>query len=221
MSTVQDTSSVTQLFGAAAAGSKKSGAEEIQDRFLSLLVAQMKNQDPLNPLDNAQVTSQMAQLSTTQGIENMRASMEGLVASLGSHQMAQAANLIGRGVLVPGNSIGPAQENAVVGFDLDGAADSVKLVIENAAGATVRTIDLGARPAGLQVTAWDGLADDGSTAPDGNYTFKISASSGGTAVTSESLFLGAVTSVSQGANGVQLNLAGRGQAGYGDIRQIY
>lgn len=221
MSTVQDTSSVTQLFGAAAAGSKKSGAEEIQDRFLSLLVAQMKNQDPLNPLDNAQVTSQMAQLSTTQGIENMRASMEGLVASLGSHQMAQAANLIGRGVLVPGNSIGPAQENAVVGFDLDGAADSVKLVIENAAGATVRTIDLGARPAGLQVTAWDGLADDGSTAPDGNYTFKISASSGGTAVTSESLFLGAVTSVSQGANGVQLNLAGRGQVGYGDIRQIY
>jgi flagellar basal-body rod modification protein FlgD len=221
MSTVQDTSSVTQLFGAAAAGSKKSGAEEIQDRFLSLLVAQMKNQDPLNPLDNAQVTSQMAQLSTTQGIENMRASMEGLVASLGSHQMAQAANLIGRGVLVPGNSIGPAQENAVVGFDLDGAADSVKLVIENAAGATVRTIDLGARPAGLQVTAWDGLADDGSTAPDGNYTFKISAASGGTAVTSESLFLGAVTSVSQGANGVQLNLAGRGQAGYGDIRQIY
>lgn len=221
MSTVQDTSSVTQLFGAAAAGSKKSGAEEIQDRFLSLLVAQMKNQDPLNPLDNAQVTSQMAQLSTTQGIENMRASMEGLVASLGSHQMAQAANLIGRGVLVPGNSIGPAQENAVVGFDLDGAADSVKLVIENAAGATVRTIDLGARPAGLQVTAWDGLADDGSTAPDGNYTFKISASSGGTAVTSESLFLGAVTSVSQGTNGVQLNLAGRGQVGYGDIRQIY
>ena len=221
MSTVQDTSSVTQLFGAAAAGSKKSGAEEIQDRFLSLLVAQMKNQDPLNPLDNAQVTSQMAQLSTTQGIENMRASMEGLVASLGSHQMAQAANLIGRGVLVPGNAIGPAQENAVVGFDLDGAADSVKLVIENAAGATVRTIDLGARPAGLQVTAWDGLADDGSTAPDGNYTFKISAASGGTAVTSESLCLGAVTSVSQGANGVQLNLAGRGQVGYGDIRQIY
>ena len=221
MSTVQDPSSVTNLFGAGAAASKKSGAEEIQDRFLSLLVAQMKNQDPLNPLDNAQVTSQMAQLSTTQGIENMRASMEGLVASLGSHQMAQAANLIGRGVLVPGNSIGPAQENAVVGFDLDGAADSVKLVIENAAGATVRTIDLGARPAGLQVTAWDGLADDGSTAPDGNYTFKISAASGGTAVTSESLFLGAVTSVSQGANGVQLNLAGRGQVGYGDIRQIY
>lgn len=221
MSTVQDPSSVTNLFGAGAAASKKSGAEEIQDRFLSLLVAQMKNQDPLNPLDNAQVTSQMAQLSTTQGIENMRASMEGLVASLGSHQMAQAANLIGRGVLVPGNSIGPAQENAVVGFDLDGAADSVKLVIENAAGATVRTIDLGARPAGLQVTAWDGLADDGSTAPDGNYTFKISAASGGTAVTSESLFLGAVTSVSQGAQGVQLNLAGRGQVGYGDIRQIY
>lgn len=221
MSTVQDTSSVTQLFGASAAASKKSGAEDIQDRFLSLLVAQMKNQDPLNPLDNAQVTSQMAQLATTQGIESMRAGMEGLVASLGSHQMAQAANLIGRGVLVPGDSIGPAQENAVVGFELDGPADSVKLTIENAAGATVRTIDLGARAVGTHVTAWDGLADDGSTAPDGDYTFKVNASSGGSAVTSESLFLGAVSSVSQGAQGVQLNLAGRGQVGYGDIRQIY
>lgn len=221
MSTVQDASAVNSLFGAGAAAGKKTGAEEIQDRFLALLVAQMKNQDPLNPLDNAQVTSQMAQLSTTQGIENMRASMEALVASLGSHQMAQAANLIGRGVLVPGNSIGPKPEDGVVGFDLAGAADSVKLTIENAAGATVRTLDLGARAAGVNVVAWDGKADDGSQVPDGNYTFKVSAVSGGAAVTSESLFLGTVTSVSQGKNGVELNLAGRGQVGYGDIRQIY
>ena len=72
MSTVQDPSAVTNLFGAAAAKKEKSSAEETEHRFLSLLVAQMKNQDPLNPLDNAQVTSQMAQLSTVQGIENMK-----------------------------------------------------------------------------------------------------------------------------------------------------
>lgn len=221
MSTVQDAPHVSSLFGAGAAGSQKSSAEEIQDRFLSLLVAQMKNQDPLNPLDNAQVTSQMAQLSTVQGIETMKSSMQALVASLGSNQMAQAASLIGRGVLVPGNVIGPAPENAVVGFDLLNPADSVKLHIQNAAGATVRTLDLGARAAGVNVVAWDGLAEDGAPVPAGAYTFKLAAASGGVAVSSESLFLGAVTSVSQGNQGVRLDLAGSGQVTYADIRQIF
>lgn len=219
MSTVQDASHVSSLFGAGAAKTEKTA--DTQDRFLSLLVAQMKNQDPLNPLDNAQVTSQMAQLSTVEGIENMSANMDKLVASLGSNQMGQAANLIGRSVLVPGESIGPAPENAVVGFDLDGAADSVKLAIENAAGVTVRTIDLGEREAGVNIVAWDGLASDGTAAPEGAYTFKVSALRGGEVVTSERLHLGLVTSVSQNSQGVQLNLAGSGQAGYAEIRQIF
>ena len=83
MTTVQDSSNVTSLFGAGASSATKSSAQETEDRFLSLLVAQMKNQDPLNPLDNAQVTSQMAQLSTVQGIEDMNSKIEALAASLG------------------------------------------------------------------------------------------------------------------------------------------
>jgi flagellar basal-body rod modification protein FlgD len=221
MSTVQDAGAVTSLFGAGTAAAARSSTEETQNRFLSLLVAQMKNQDPLNPLDNAQVTSQMAQLSTVQGIENMSASLEALIASLGTNQMAQAANLIGHGVLVPGNRIGPAQENAVVGFDLAGAADSVRLTIENAAGATVRTLELGPRDAGVNVVAWDGLTDDGKAAPEGSYSFKVAAARGGAAVTGEALYLGMVNSVSQGAQGVQLNLAGNAQVGYAAIRQIF
>lgn len=221
MSSVQEASSVSSLFGAARTGAAGSSAEETQDRFLALLVAQMKNQDPLNPLDNAQVTSQLAQLSTVQGIENMNAGLSALAASLSSNQMAQAANLIGRGVLVPGNLIGPAPENAVAGFDLAEAADSVTFTIENAAGATVRTIDLGAREAGVHVVAWDGLGDNGAPVPDGAYTFRIGAASGGTAVAGEALYLAAVNSVSQGGQGVQLNLSGNTQAAFADIRQIF
>src|SRR5512139_3712212 len=115
MSTVQDASNVSSLFGPGAAASSKNSTAETKDRFLSLLVAQMKNQDPLNPLDNAQVTSQMAQLSTVQGIEDMNSKLAALASSLGTNQMAQAANLIGRGVLVPGNSIGPTQVDNVMG----------------------------------------------------------------------------------------------------------
>src|SRR5512143_848552 len=109
MSTVQDASSVSNLLGASAATASKNSSSDTQNRFLSLLVAQMKNQDPLNPLDNAQVTSQMAQLSTVQGIENMNSKLAALAASLGTNQTAQAAGLIGRDVLVPGDRVGPAQ----------------------------------------------------------------------------------------------------------------
>src|SRR4030065_346047 len=109
MSTVQDASSVSSLFGAGTTAAASSTVQETEDRFLALLVAQMKNQDPLNPLDNAEVTSQMAQLSTVQGIEDMNATLEALSASMGVNQMAQAANLIGSAVLVPGNRISPVQ----------------------------------------------------------------------------------------------------------------
>jgi len=221
MSTVQDASSVSSLFGAGAATASKSGTDETKDRFLSLLVAQMKNQDPLNPLDNAQVTSQLAQLSTVQGIENMNSTLAALASSMGVNQMAQAANLIGRGVLVPGDSISPAQLEDVIGFELSRPADKVKVDIFDAAGGLVRSLDLGPREDGINVLAWDGLTGSGSAAPDGQYTFKIDAVQGGQQVSSTALHLGLVNSVSQGSEGVQLNLAGNERVSYSDIRQIF
>ncbi len=219
MSTVQDAAPVSSLFGAATAS--KNGTDEAKDRFLSLLVAQMKNQDPLNPLDNAQVTSQMAQLSTVQGIENMNRTLEALAASMGANQMAQAANLIGRGVLVPGDSIRPAELEDVIGFELSRPADAVKVDIVDAGGGLVRSLDLGPREDGINVLAWDGLTSAGTAAPDGQYRFRIEAVQGGQPVGSTALHLGLVNSVSQGGQGVQLNLAGNERVSYSDIRQIF
>ncbi len=221
MSTVQDASNVSSLFGAGAATASKSGTDETKDRFLSLLVAQMKNQDPLNPLDNAQVTSQMAQLSTVQGIENMNSTLQALAASLGVNQMAQAANLIGRGVLVPGNSISPAQLEDVMGFELSRPADKVTIDILDAGGGVVRSLNLGPRDDGMNLLAWDGLTNSGVAAPAGQYSFNINAVQGGQPVGSTTLHLGLVNSVSQGSQGVQLNLAGNKSVGYAEIRQIF
>ena len=221
MSTVQDAGSVSSLFGASAATASKNGTDEAKDRFLNLLVAQMKNQDPLNPLDNAQVTSQLAQLSTVQGIENMNSTLAALAASMGANQMAQAANLIGRGVLVPGDSISPAQLEDVIGFELSRPADQVKVDIFDAGGSLVRSLELGPREAGVNVLAWDGLTSGGAAAPDGQYSFKIDAIQGGQQVSSTALHLGLVNSVSQGSQGVQLNLAGNERVSYSDIRQIF
>jgi flagellar basal-body rod modification protein FlgD len=208
MTTIQDASPVSSQFGAAATKAKN-GTQDTKDRFLSLLVAQMKNQDPLNPLDNAQVTSQLAQLSTVQGIETMNASLTALATSLGGNQMAQSANLIGRTVLVPGSTVSPAALQDVMGFEI------------TRPGAQVRNLDLGPREAGLNVLAWDGLTDSGTRAPGGAYQFKINAVQGGQSVSSTALHLGAVNSVSQGSQGVKLNLAGNESVGYADIRQIF
>lgn len=221
MTTVQDTSNVTNLFSPGASSASKNSAQETQDRFLSLLVAQMKNQDPLNPLDNAEVTSQLAQLSTVQGIEDMNASLQAMAASLGINQMAQAANLIGRGVLVPGDTLSPAELQDVIGFDLARPADQVKVNIHDASGAQVRSLNLGARDMGVNVLAWDGLTGNGSAAPAGEYHFTVEAVQGGQKVNSVALNLNMVNSVSQNDQGVQLNLAGNKSVGYADIRQIF
>ncbi|MDZ7584168.1 MAG: flagellar hook assembly protein FlgD [Thiobacillus sp.] len=221
MSTVQDASSVSSLFGAGTTAAASSTARETEDRFLTLLVAQMKNQDPLNPLDNAEVTSQLAQLSTVQGIEDMNATLQALAASMGVNQMAQAANLIGSAVLVPGDSIGPAELENVIGFELSRPADKVTVDIFDAAGGAVRSLDLGPREDGVNLLAWDGLTGSGETAPDGVYTFKINATQGGKEVDSTALHLGLVNSVSQNSQGVRLNLADNENVTYADIRQIF
>lgn len=221
MTTVQDASNVSSLFGAAASSAAKNGTTETQDRFLSLLVAQMRNQDPLNPLDNAQVTSQLAQLSTVQGIENMNTTLQSLASSMGVNQMAQAANLIGRGVLVPGDSLSPAQLQDVIGFELSRPADNVTVSIHDAAGRLVRSLNLGPREGDVNVLAWDGLTDNGTAAPAGTYTFKIDAVQAGQSVSSTALHLGVVNSVSQNSQGVQLNLANSENVSYADIRQIF
>lgn len=221
MNTVQDASNVSSLFGAGAATQAKNSTEETKDRFLSLLVAQMKNQDPLNPLDNAQVTSQLAQLSTVQGIENMNATLKSLASSMGVSQMAEAANLIGRGVLVPGNTLNPSLQQDVMGFDLSRPAEQVSVSILDAAGNEVRKLDLGSRSEGVNVLAWDGLTSSGSAAAAGKYTFLVDAAQGGQKVSQTALHLGMVNSVSQGSQGVKLNLAGNESVSYADIRQIF
>jgi flagellar basal-body rod modification protein FlgD len=221
MSTVADASSVSSLFGTGATSAAGSSSADTQNRFLSLLVAQLKNQDPLNPLDNAQVTSQMAQLSTVQGIDNMNSSLQALSASMGTNQMSQAASLIGHDVLVPGNTISTAQPQNVMGFELASPADNVTVSINDAAGNPVRKLNLGPRDMGVSALAWDGLTSTGEAAASGTYSFSIEATQGDQAVSNTALNLGMVNSVSQNSQGVQLNLAGNTSVGYADIRQIF
>ncbi len=194
---------------------------DAQNRFMTLLVTQMKNQEPLNPLDNAQGTSQLAQLSTVTGIDKLNQTMQAMMDSMSGAQSLQAANMIGHGVLVPGSNLALSGGKAVYGVELSGPADQVQLTISDGAGNPVRTIDLGPKPAGALALAWDGATQAGGSAPDGKYQLTVSAVRGGQSVTAQPLAFGEVLSVSTGSGGAKLNLGGGlSPATLADVRQI-
>lgn len=199
----------------------KSGVQNTEDRFLKLLVTQMKNQDPLNPLDNAQVTSQMAQLSTVSGIEKLNTSLEAMSASFMANQSLQAATMIGHSVLVPGNNMTLKGGTAIAGVDLQGAADKVVVTIKDKSGFVVQSFDMGAQKAGTIPFAWDGKTNGGQAAADGSYTFEVKATQGTDKVTADKLALGLVNSVTLGTTGVNLDVAGLGSVDATKVKQIY
>lgn len=192
-----------------------------QDRFMTLLVTQMKNQDPLNPLDNAQVTSQLAQLSTVTGIDKLNNTIEAMQKSAQASQSLQAASLIGRGVLVPGSAVHLVEGQSLFGVELAEPVDTLTAVISDAAGNPVRTLNLGPQSAGAAPLGWDGLAASGAAVPDGVYQVQFAAQRGGQPVAVSALRFAEVMSVSTGSQGLQLNLSGsQARAVLADVRQI-
>ncbi|HWV64007.1 MAG TPA: flagellar hook assembly protein FlgD [Oxalicibacterium sp.] len=198
----------------------KSDVEDIQDRFMTLLLTQMQNQDPLNPMDNSQMTSQLAQLSTVTGIDKVNATLQSLIGTFQSGQSMQAASLIGHGVLASGNKTALSEGQALLGANFPQDVDSATLTIKDESGNVVQTLDLGAQKAGSIPLLWDGKMADGSDAPDGNYTFEVQASLNGNNVSVEELQFGMVTTVSMGSDGMKINVPGLGALDYSDIHQI-
>jgi flagellar basal-body rod modification protein FlgD len=196
-------------------------AQELNDRFLKLLVAQMNNQDPLNPMDNAELTSQMAQINTVTGINGVNDTVSRLIDQMAQMQAMQAAQLTGRDVLVGGNVMTLAEEGTGQGgFVLPAAASNVAVEVRDANGMLVRTINLGPKSEGIQRFTWDGKTDGGAQAAAGKYSFSITAKSGATEIAASTLTVGRVEGVRQNGTDVQLVLAGLGTVSYSDITQI-
>ncbi len=117
--------------------------EDIQNRFLTMLTAQLKNQDPTAPMDSAEMTSQLAQISTVDGIERLNKTLQTLVNDSQSAQGLQAAALVGHGVLVPGNAMTVINGGGGFGYELAEPADEVTATIKDANGLVIRTLQTG------------------------------------------------------------------------------
>jgi flagellar basal-body rod modification protein FlgD len=194
------------------------------NKFMTLLVTQLKNQDPMNPLDNAELTSQLAQLSTVTGINKLNTTLDTLSTSYQSTQSLTATNLIGKGVFVSDNFVNVASGQAIMGVNLATAADDVQVVVTDpSTGQDIKTIDLGAQKAGIVPLTWDGIADGATTSvADGKYSFRVVATAGTTTLADATpLAFDSVASVSTNATtGVKLNLPTKGAVTLADIVEV-
>ncbi|RTR04384.1 flagellar hook assembly protein FlgD [Halomonas nitroreducens] len=215
--------------GAGSGGLNARQAEDLRNNFMTLLVTQLQNQDPLKPMDNHQTTSQLAQINTVSGIEKLNESLSGITSQIDAGQALQATGLIGKGVLVPGERVLLSQgEDGEVsttpfGIELDQPADNVTVTISTGDGQVINRYDVGPVQAGVESFSWNGETGDGQAAADGAYRVSIEATREGEPVPVQTLnyaMVGSVTPPPEGGE-VQLDLgAVYGRVGLSDIKQI-
>ena len=192
--------------------------------FLTLMLAQLKNQDPTSPVDSNTFLTQLAQLSEVQGITQLNTSFSTLSSALSPSQALQASSLLGHKVLAASTTANLTANGTVTGaVNVPQTTSQVLLDVKDSSGVLVRQINLGAQSTGLASFSWDGKQGDGSPAPAGTYTLSAQyagATSGGTAATT--LVNGTVESVSMGAGsaGLTVNVSGLGSVPFSSVQQI-
>ena len=216
MAVTSATDSIASLAAASASSSSSSTSDTqaTSDRFLKLLVAQMQNQDPLSPMDNAEVTSQMAQINTVTGIQQLNTTMQSLAGQFAQLQALQGASLVGHQVVVPGNAMKITDGTGAGGYELTGPADAVKVEVLAPSGQVVDTLNLGAQSSGVHDFTWNA----GTATTSSGLTFRVTATSGGTSTKATTLVQDRVEAVTTSGNTFSLELVDSGTVPYSSVR---
>jgi flagellar basal-body rod modification protein FlgD len=214
VSPVNNTTSSTASTALKSAGQTSADAQ--QDRFLKLLVAQLNNQDPMNPMDNAQMTSQMAQINTVSGIQQLNETMKSMASQFTSMQVMQGAGMIGHGVMLESNTLSIDAGKARGAIDLQGDASNVSVQILSPGGQVLDTLNLGAATAGRHTFEWDASGYTDTASP----SFKIVATSGKQTVAATALAQDTITSIGTSGGTMSVQLKGRAAVGYDAIQAI-
>ena len=200
-------------------------AADQQDRFLKLLVAQMTHQDPMNPLDNAQMTSQIAQINTVTGIQQLNTTMQTMASQFSSMQLMQGGGLIGHEVLTAGNTMtlttgtgtNAGKTTATGTFDLPSNAADVKVQVTDASGSLVATVPMGTQSAGRHDVTWDASSYKGT----GPLKFTVTAKNGSASVTPTTYSHDVVSSVGTSNGALAISLQNGGTVSYDKIISVY
>lgn len=192
------------------------------DAFLTLMTAQLKNQDPMKPLEGTEFISQLATFGTVSGVKDMQTSLETLAASLRSTQTLNGASMVGRDILAAAESITHVEGSTVSGeIQVPYGTTALQVRITDSTGAVVREIQLDTT-AGTRAFTWDGMRSDGMPAITDDYDIQAIASVGGETGSLELLLSGRVASVSIDSTGTQLtlNTASLGSVAMADVRRV-
>ena len=189
--------SVSDVYSQASTPKTQDNTVMGKDDFLTLLVAQLQHQDPLNPAESTEFTAQLAQFSSLEQLQNIETTLNGFEVYQSTLNNIQSSGFIGKTVTATGSMFGVNGGNPdPIRFDLVNDADSVYIQIYDRFGGFVTDIQAGARQAGEQQVAWDGRDSNGSAVADGAYTFNVMAmNSDGAIVSSSSYTTGIVTGV--------------------------
>jgi flagellar basal-body rod modification protein FlgD len=192
-----------------------------QKDFMTLMMTQLKNQDPFKPLDSGAFLGQLAQFGTVSGLAGLQTSFDSLKTSLLSNQSLQAAGLVGRSALVEASTMAVGDGQAVAGaVDLPDSTSSLTVTVRDSTGQVVRTLPLGANAKGEAPFMWDGMTDTGGVAPAGTYTFGAEFRSGSTVEIGTTLLVASIDSVKLGTDGFSVELRGIGEKPFSSVKQI-
>lgn len=203
---------------------KAAGKEELgKNEFLELLVAQLNNQNPLEPQSNGDFIAQLAQFSTVEGVEKLNGSMETIMSGYQSSQALQASSLVGRKVIIPSEkAVVDTSETFKASLVLPQSSSNVYVNVYSSDGSLATQLNMGAQEAGQVSFMWDGKNSDGETMPPGTYKFEAQASIDGETKGLYTLLPANVDSVTLGQGGGELllNLAGLGSVPLSQVQII-
>ncbi len=195
-----------------------------KEEFLTLLVAQLQNQDPLNPSDPTEFTAQLAQFGQLEQMMNLNTSMESLITAEANSQILSTFSLIGKEVLVEGSTVQIEEQGDTteIGYTLDNAASSLTILIKDANGNTVRTLNATSLDAGTHSLTWDGKDDSGEDVKAGKYSLVLQAESAteGTSVAATTLVRTEVTGVDLSSSTTKLDTP-VGQFSLASVHGVY
>jgi len=206
----------TALNSSGSSSSAATTAEAAQDRFLKLLVAQLNNQDPMNPMDNAEMTTQMAQINTVTGIQQVNETLKSMAAQFTALQVLQGSNMVGHDVLFAGNTMSLKDGTAQGSFDLAARAESVKVEVMSPGGQVLETLNLGALDGGRHSFEWD-ASDYGFASPP---SLRVTATLGGKTIESTPLARATVQSVSSQDGAMKVQLVNGASIDYSSVKAI-
>ncbi|EZH79066.1 flagellar hook assembly protein FlgD [Ectopseudomonas composti] len=192
-----------------------------KNEFLNLLVAQLNNQNPLEPQGNGEFIAQLAQFSQVEGIEKLNTSMGSMLSSFQSSQALQASSLVGRKVIVPSEkAVVDTSESFKASTVLPVSSSNVYVNVYDNSGSLVTRVNLGEQAAGNVSFIWDGKDSDGNVAPPGTYKFEAQATYGSETKGLYTLLPANVDSVTLGGSELMLNLAGLGSVPLSQVQVI-